>query len=68
MPAIKHFLIQGVFVSKVDENGNAYQKLFPGDQILMLDEQDLTKMDPWYAYKTVLIRGPEAETFFISRT
>lgn len=57
----------GVFVNKVDENGNAYHKLYPGDKILMLDEQDLTKMHPWQAYKTVLIQGPEAESFFISR-
>lgn len=52
----------------MDENGNAYQKLFPGDQILMLDKQDLTKLDPFHAYKIVLIQGPEAESFFISRS
>ncbi|KRT85992.1 hypothetical protein AMK59_1546 [Oryctes borbonicus] len=57
----------GVFVNKVDENGNAFQKLFPGDKILMLDKQDLTKMEPWQAYKTVLMQGPETESFFISR-
>lgn len=54
-------------MNKVDENGNAFHKLYPGDKILMLDEQDLTKMHPWQAYKTVLIQGPEAESFFISR-
>ncbi|XP_017769808.1 PREDICTED: leucine-rich repeat-containing protein 1 isoform X2 [Nicrophorus vespilloides] len=57
----------GVFVSKVDENGNAFQKLFPGDKILMLDKIDLTKMEPWQAYKTVLIQGPETESFYITR-
>ncbi|XP_022915512.1 leucine-rich repeat-containing protein 1 [Onthophagus taurus] len=58
---------KGVFINKVDENGNAFKKLFPGDKILMLDKQDLTKMEPWQAYKTVLIQGPETESFFISR-
>lgn len=61
-------MLQGVFISKVDENGNAHQKLFPGDQILMLGKQDLTKLEPFLAYKTVLIQGPEAESFFISRS
>ena len=60
--------LQGVFINKVDENGNAFQKLYPGDKILMLDKQDLTKMEPWQAYKTVLIQGPETEAFFISRS
>ncbi|KAF5280805.1 hypothetical protein FQR65_LT14951 [Abscondita terminalis] len=58
---------EGVFVADVDKNGNAFQKLFTGDKILMLDDRDISKIDPPEALKAVQIWGPETETFLISR-
>ncbi|KAF2881866.1 hypothetical protein ILUMI_24298 [Ignelater luminosus] len=58
---------EGVFIDEVDKNGNAFQKLFTGDKILMLDDRDISKMDPEDALKAVQVWGPETETFLISR-
>lgn len=59
--------IEGVFISEVDKNGNAFQKLFTGDKILMLDDRDISKIDPQEALKAVQVWGPETETFLVSR-
>lgn len=60
-----HF--QGVFIDEVHKDGNAYQKLYPGDKIVVIEDIDLTKMEPEMAAKIVLMRGPEAENITISR-
>ncbi|KAF5294723.1 hypothetical protein FQA39_LY00207 [Lamprigera yunnana] len=59
--------VEGVFIGDVDINGNAFQKLFKGDKILMLDDRDISKIDPQEALKAVQVWGPETETFLVSR-
>ncbi|KAB0801216.1 hypothetical protein PPYR_05570 [Photinus pyralis] len=59
--------VEGVFIDDVDQNGNAFQKLFTGDKILMLDDRDISKIDPQEALKAVQVWGPETETFLVSR-
>lgn len=49
------------------KDGNAYQKLHPGDKIVIIDDIDLARMEPETAAKIVLMRGPEAENITISR-
>ncbi|KAK5639087.1 hypothetical protein RI129_011579 [Pyrocoelia pectoralis] len=59
--------VEGVFIEEVDKNGNAFQKLFSGDKILMLDDRDISKIEPQEALKAVQVWGPETETFLVSR-
>lgn len=60
-------LFKGVFVDEVHKDGNAYQKLYPGDKIVVIEDIDLSKMEPEIAAKIVLMRGSEAENITISR-